>query len=193
MKRGGTVIGEGADGVVHDTTLPCKDPRKTPAGDWVTKVLRPGRTPAASLPGSVRDKLTALDIGIFPVSVCEGPTGEFQLYMKYGGLALTDQGYPDTPETPAAVRKALLDLLEKVRAMNAQGVYHNDISFDNVLYSPETGIAYLIDFERMTSNGPLPWPARKGDSERMRRRRARAAEVGPDILALEDMLADIRV
>ncbi len=196
MKRGGKVIGEGGDGIVHDETLPCKDPSKTPSGQWVTKVLRPGRTPKDYFTESVRDKLTALNIGIFPASVCEGPKGEFQLYMKYGGLALTDQGYPDRPTNPSAVRKALVTLLGKVRAMNAQGIYHNDIGFDNVVYSPETGIAYLIDFERMTSDGVIhhsnpPAFVLKQFTETMRRRRARILEVGPDIVALEDMLSEI--
>jgi hypothetical protein len=189
--RGGAVIGQGVDGVVHDETLPCKDPSKTPSGTWVTKVLRRGRTPKEYLSEEIRAKLAALDIGIFPLSVCEGATGEFQLYMKYGGLALTEQGYPDTPQNPETVRTALQNLLGKVRAMNAQGLYHNDISWDNVVYSPETGVAYLIDFDKMTVGAPEEPRPHKSETENLRARRARRREIGPDVAALQDMLGEI--
>lgn len=188
------MLGTGLSGVVHDEVLPCKDPAKTPTGSLVTKVLRKGRTPTEYETVAVfRDKLRALDIGIFPESLCEGPSGEYQLYMKYGGLSLTDLGFPDEPTLDVGeVKTALLALLEKVRAMNALGVYHNDISFDNVLYSPETKVAYLIDFERATL-GPRPLKEltpiqRKQFSSTALARREMVAKVGEDIPALQGMI-----
>ena len=200
-RRGGKVIGVGLSGVVHDEVLPCKDPAKTPSGPLVTKVLKKGwKTNEYDNAVAFRDKLRELDIGIFPESLCEGPSGEFQLYMKHGGHALTDYGVPDSPTIdPVEVKRALLDLLKKVRAMNELGIYHNDISFDNVLYSPETKVAYLIDFERATlglpplKERPLTVLERKSMTPAALARREKRAKEGSDVLALEEMIADLRV
>lgn len=193
-RRGGKVIGTGLSGVVHDEVLPCKDPSKTPSGQLVTKVLRKGKSPAEyETAVAFRETLRALDIGIFPESLCEGPSGEFHLYLKYGGLSLTDYGFPDTPTIPVAdVTSALTTLLEKVRAMNALGVYHNDVSFDNILYSPDTKVAYLIDFERATL-GPRPLSdlQRRLLSPAARDRRELATKTGEDVPALERMIKDL--
>ena len=196
-RRGGTVIGTGLSGVVHDTVLPCSDPSKTPTGPLVTKVLRKGWKPTEYENAVVfREKLRALDIGIFPESLCEGPSGEFQLYMKYGGLSLTDYGFPDAPTIDVReVKAALSALLEKIRAMNALGVYHNDLSFDNILYSPEAKVAYLIDFERATLGPPklkdLTPVERKQSSAALLARREIRAVHGDDILALEGMIKEL--
>jgi hypothetical protein len=196
-RRGGAVLGTGLSGVVHDEVLPCKDPSKTPTGPLVTKVLKPGRKPTEYETVAVfREKLRELDIGIFPESLCEGPSGEFQLYLKYGGLSLADYGFPDAPTIDAGDVKAALDaLLTKIRAMNALGVYHNDLSFDNILYSPETKVAYLIDFERATLGPPklkeLTPAQRKQYSPAVLARREIIALHGDDTLALEGMIKEL--
>lgn len=200
-RRGGKVIGEGLSGIVHDEVLPCKDPEKTPSGPLVTKVLRKGwKTAEYDNAVAFREKLRELDIGIFPESLCEGPSGEFQLYMKYGGHSLTDYGLPDSPTIDRRdVKAALLDLLKKVRAMNALGVYHNDLSFDNILYSPETKVAYLIDFERATlgipprKERPLTALEQKSMTPAALARREKRATEGSDSLALEEMIAELGV
>jgi serine/threonine protein kinase len=94
------------------------------------------------------------DFVIYPEYLCEGEKGWY-LYSRYGGKDLiedfdffdrrTSFTDDDKKRRDLIVHK-LEELSKDVKKMNEAGVYHNDISFDNILFDGEK--MYLIDFER---------------------------------------------
>jgi predicted Ser/Thr protein kinase len=196
-RKGGRILGEGLSGVVHRPALQCKDATKTPKGDYVTKVIRRGREQTARDEFANAEKLRAFtDIVIVPDTMCEGPDDELMLFSKYGGQALIEFGLPD--DVPSETFRtnliaALERIKERVRAMNAAKIYHNDISFENVVFNPETNQAYLIDFERMVEGDYRKLNDKDpGLTPSLRARYQRHNELGPDIVALDEMIASVR-
>jgi serine/threonine protein kinase len=95
--------------------------------------------------------------------------GKYLLFSKYGGIALTE--HSDLLEEHAyhkphplkidninhnKIMKALNDLKPAIIDLNSHDIYHNDLSFDNILYNDETEKAYMIDFDRSTRTPPPP-------------------------------------
>jgi hypothetical protein len=80
------------------------------------------------------------------------PNGGIQLgalFTLLESAAYTPSGESTAPppEYIHAVLIALKELALFIVSMNAAGVYHNDIHFENILYNQDTNEARLIDFE----------------------------------------------
>jgi serine/threonine protein kinase len=169
VKRGGTKIGEGITGAVFYPALKCKNPEEQPSGDYVSKLV----TKTAGENEMEKTRIlngTNLDFVIYPKFMCEAAEQGRKthlLFSKFGGHSLLKY-YLFMEEIRYGNRKKeefdesyynnimnALDILAKnVTKLNNLGIYHNDISVDNILYNETENKAYLIDFERATMGKP---------------------------------------
>ena len=165
-RKGAGKIGEGMTGKVYYPALECDDPSKQPKGDYVSKSMVPAKA-QAEFDKTERLRTLAPKYAIYPEVICDSK-GTSLLFSKYGGFNLADyhtnmeQVYYGkrlkwAPE-PVPVKKdevkriamALLELAKDIDFMNKEGLYHNDVSMDNIVFNPATNKAYLIDFEHMS-------------------------------------------
>lgn len=165
QQKGGKIIGKGMSGVVHYPALQCKVPSENPS-DSDSYVSKVSSKKSAEKEFKNTEALRALkgseEFAIYPEFMCEYNEKQNLLYSKFGGYSLVhyysflenlaytknaDKKKEFNEEYFNEVFKALEVLKEKVKWLNENGIYHNDISFDNILYNEETKKVYLIDFE----------------------------------------------
>jgi serine/threonine protein kinase len=165
------VIGRGKSGIVYYPALNCANPANTPAGEnYVTKlVTRVHGEKELENANLIKDK--GFDFVIYPIALCEAetPMGNktHLLFSKYGGTSIMEhfslfdkRKKPTRSEVNAPyidkLTAALTALIPKIKMMNDKGIYHNDISFDNIVYNEKEGKAYLIDFELLSTVNNFP-------------------------------------
>jgi len=168
-RHGAGKIGEGMSGRVYYPALECDDPSKQPKGDYVSKVMKPDVAQAEFTKTEPLRKLGP-SYAIYPEAIC-ARKGNSILFSKFGGFNLADyftnleqvyEGRLDWAPEPVPVNKdelnsivrGLQELSGEIDEMNAAGLYHNDVSMDNIVFNPSTKRVYLIDFERMTLTPP---------------------------------------
>jgi serine/threonine protein kinase len=168
-RRGAGKIGEGMSGRVYYPALECDDPSKQPKGDYVSKVMKPDAARAEFTKTEPLRKLGP-SYAIYPEAMC-ARKGNSMLFSKFGGFNLADyftnleqvyEGALDWAPEPVPVNKdelnsivrGLQELSGEIDEMNRAGLYHNDVSMDNIVFNPSTKKVYLIDFERMTLTPP---------------------------------------
>lgn len=163
-------IGEGLSGKVYYPALECEDPSKQPSGDYVSKAMRKD---TASKEYATTERLRNLkpDGVLYPEHICDqkgNPTMSL-LFSRYGGEELTRYYYaaqqvssgkrlwwqePANPDDIAElpnIIKALEKLKDEISYLNTNGIYHNDVQTDNIVYDKKSKKAYLIDFEKMSA------------------------------------------
>lgn len=163
-------IGEGLSGKVYYPALECEDSTKQPSGDYVSKVMKKD---AAQKEYSKTESLRKLKPSgvVYPEHICDqkgNPTMSL-LFSRYGGEELTryydaaqqkSSGkvlwwqQPASPDDIAEIPnivKALETLRDEIAFLNSNGIYHNDVQTDNIVYDKKTKKAYLVDFEKMSS------------------------------------------
>ena len=163
-QSGGKIIGKGMSGVVHYPALQCKVPSENPT-DLSSYVSKVSSKKSAEKEFKNTEALRALkgseEFAIYPEFMCEYNDKQNLLFSKFGGYSLVhyysfleDLAYTKNADKSQFneeyfndIYKGLEVLKEKVKYLNENGIYHNDISFDNVLYNEETKKVYLIDFE----------------------------------------------
>ena len=163
-QKGGKIIGKGMSGVVHYPALQCKVPSENPT-DLSSYVSKVSSKKSAEKEFKNTEALRALkgseEFAIYPEFMCEYNDKQNLLFSKFGGYSLVhyysfleDLAYTKNADKSHFneeyfndIYKGLEVLKEKVKYLNENGIYHNDISFDNVLYNEETKKVYLIDFE----------------------------------------------
>jgi serine/threonine protein kinase len=178
-RNGGGKIGKGNSGVVYYPALECDDPSKQPKGDYVSKETTLANAEAEFSKTKVLRDL-APSYAIYPEAVCSRK-GKGLVFSKYGGYNLsayftnleqlaTGSRFTWAPAPKSVDDNELKDIIagleglaRNIDEMNASGLYHNDISLDNIVFNPGTRKVYLIDFERM-SNVP---PAKGFDDKKM--------------------------
>ena len=164
QQKGGKIIGKGMSGVVHYPALHCKVPEETPVGNYVSKVSsKKSAEKEFKNSEALRNLKGSEEFAIYPEFICEYNDKQNLLFSKFGGYSLVhyysfleNLAYTNSVDKKKEefneeyfnnVFKALEVLKEKVKWLNENGIYHNDISFDNILYNEETNKVYLIDFE----------------------------------------------
>ncbi len=163
-------IGEGLTGKVYYPALECEDSTKQPTGDYVSKVMKKD---AAQKEYTTTESLRKLKPSgvVYPEHICDqkgNPTMSL-LFSRYGGEELSryyDAAHQKTSgkllwwQTPADPKdiaeipniiKALETLRDEIVYLNSNGIYHNDVQTDNIVYDKKSKKAYLIDFEKMSS------------------------------------------
>ena len=162
-KLGGAVIGKGISGIVHYPALECRNSSETPSGDYVSKL---SKKESAISEFKLTEKLRALDdastYAVYPTHMCVYDDKHNLLFSKFGGYSLEsfdtyihkllrsknikqtnfDVDYFEN------VIAALKELKKSVHYLNANGIYHGDLSLNNMLYNEETHQILLIDFEK---------------------------------------------
>jgi len=166
-KRGSGKIGEGMSGKVYYPALECDEPSQQPKGDYVSKVTS---IEAGESEFKKTEPLRSLKPtnSIYPESKCIHK-GKNLLFLKYGGFSLSDyftnleqnvsgrlswapEPVPTIPDELNDIIHALEELINEINILNKASLYHNDVSLDNIVFNPKTKKAYLIDFERMTTD-----------------------------------------
>ena len=164
QQKGGKIIGKGMSGVVHYPALQCKIPTENPIdiSSYVSKVSsKKSAEKEFKNTEALRNLKGSEEFAIYPEFMCEYNEKQNLLFSKFGGYSLVhyysfleDLAYTKNADKSQFneeyfnnVFKALEVLKEKLKWLNENGIYHNDISFDNVLYNEETNKVYLIDFE----------------------------------------------
>ena len=162
-QKGGKIIGKGMSGVVHYPALQCKDASAPlDLNSYVSKV---SSKKSAEKEFKNTEALRALkgtdEFAIYPEFMCEYNDKQNLLFSKFGGYSLVhyysfleNLAYTKNADKKEFneeyfndVFKGLEILKEKVKWLNENCIYHNDISFDNILYNEENKRVYLIDFE----------------------------------------------
>jgi len=164
-QKGGKIIGKGMSGVVHYPALQCKAPSENPTdiSSYVSKVSsKKSAEKEFKNTEALRSLKGSEEFAIYPEFMCEYNEKQNLLFSKFGGYSLvhyysflenlaytknSDKKKEFNEEYFNNIYKGLEVLKEKVKYLNENGIYHNDISFDNVLYNEETNKVYLIDFE----------------------------------------------
>jgi hypothetical protein len=169
-RRGAGKIGEGMSGRVYYPALECDDPSKQPKGDYVSKVMKPDAAQAEFTKTEPLRKLGP-SYAIYPEAMC-ARKGNSMLFSKFGGFNLADyftnleqvyegsldwapQAVPVNKDELNSIVRGLQELSADIDEMNKEGLYHNDVSMDNIVFNPSTKKVYLIDFERMTLTPPV--------------------------------------
>jgi serine/threonine protein kinase len=165
-QSGGKIIGKGMSGIVHYPALQCKvaDDNPRDLSSYVSKV---SSKKSAEKEFKNTEALRALkgseEFAIYPEFMCEYNDKQNLLFSKFGGYSLVhyysfleNLAYSKNADKKKEefneeyfniIYKGLEVLKEKVKWLNENGIYHNDISFDNIVYNEETNNVYLIDFE----------------------------------------------
>jgi serine/threonine protein kinase len=165
-QSGGKIIGKGMSGIVHYPALQCKvaDDNPRDLSSYVSKV---SSKKSAEKEFKNTEALRALkgseEFAIYPEFMCEYNDKQNLLFSKFGGYSLfhyysflENLAYSKNADKKKEefneeyfniIYKGLEVLKEKVKWLNENGIYHNDISFDNIVYNEETNNVYLIDFE----------------------------------------------
>jgi serine/threonine protein kinase len=164
QQKGGKIIGKGMSGVVHYPALQCKIPNENPT-DISSYVSKVSSKKSAEKEFKNTEALRALkgseEFAIYPEFMCEYNEKQNLLFSKFGGYSLVNYylflenlAYTKNADKSQFneeyfndIFKGLEVLKEKMKWLNENNIYHNDISFDNVLYNEETKKVYLIDFE----------------------------------------------
>jgi len=170
-------IGRGISGVVFYPALQCEG---APKGDYVSKLTTRAiaekemefatiikqHIPDGAIYGEYMCKSDfTMQVYATPYDTC--------VFSKYGGKTINTyiademeyyyykfEQYRDkiTPEKLRVAEEllvALEELREHVIKMNKDGLYHNDIWQENIVYNETTKKAYLIDFEKAAYKPPL--------------------------------------
>ncbi len=156
-QKGGTkILGEGRKGITYYPALPCANPQEQPSGNLVSKVT--DREEARS--EFMRTRILRqknYDFTCHPIEACKGigknSRGErWLLFSKYGGIPASQVQSSLRRELQRFIhfKDALKTLRFQVQEMNKDGIFHNDITLQNITYDDTTGKASLIDFGDMT-------------------------------------------
>jgi len=162
--KGGKIIGKGMSGVVHYPALQCKVPSDMPIDSklYVSKVSSKNSAEKEfKNTEALRNLSESKEFAIYPEFMCEYNDKQNLLFSKFGGYSLVhyysfleNLAYSKNADKTQFneeyfndIFKSLEVLKDKVKWLNENGIYHNDISFDNILYNEETNKVYLIDFE----------------------------------------------
>ena len=163
-------IGRGISGVVFYPALPCEG---APEGDYVSKLTTPAIAEKEMEFADIIRKYIP-DGAIYAEYMCKSDHTitikstlyDTSIFLKYGGKPINTyiademelyyykfEKYKDviTPEKIRVAQElltALEELREQVIAMNKDGLFHNDIWQENIVYNETTKRAYLIDFEK---------------------------------------------
>lgn len=164
---------KGYYGDIHYPTLPCKDPARTPKPeeDYVSKSM-----PRSQALGEVRAtsewRKRNFDFALVPEDICEGEgtlrigkgknrkslhAPRYLLISKYGGTTVREFSKEMVEQSKRLIKflDALLEIRDKIAAMNQENFYHNDITDLNITYDESKGKAFLIDFEH-SDRDPMP-------------------------------------
>jgi serine/threonine protein kinase len=175
-----TVIGEGLSGIVYYPALPCKDKTSNFNSTGFVSKLTTRKNAEQELANASEINRTIPTHAIFATHICEShfqivtkskKVLDTLVFSKYGGIEITlyqtemekyayssklssEDKRNATNKLPLYrnILNALQELREQVEQMNNKHFFHNDISYDNIVYSIDTNQAYLIDFER---SGPI--------------------------------------
>jgi serine/threonine protein kinase len=164
-QSGGKIIGKGMSGVVHYPALQCKVPNDNPE-DISLSVSKVSSKKSAEKEFKNTETLRSLkgseEFAIYPEFMCEYNEKQNLLFSKFGGYSLVhyysfleNLAYSNSANKKKEfneeyfndIFKSLEVLKEKMKWLSENNIYHNDISFDNILYNEETKKVYLIDFE----------------------------------------------
>jgi serine/threonine protein kinase len=181
IKRGGMAkIGTGRTSTVFSPPLHCENGShgKFSSHRYVSKLVR---EETADTEMKLAEKLKEIDpesnYTIFPLHRCsiahDGQTNtnfrsgmndlhrKVLLFSVNGGRTLTEL-YDEIESSKQSLGKSFIPKLNKslhklgefILLMNHRGIYHSDISLDNLVYDPDTYHIRLIDFELSTINSP---------------------------------------
>lgn len=175
-RRGGVEFGVGSNGIVY--VKPDEREQLIPGGcEWkdgyVMKVFETKR--------DAREEWTNTEIlrekkiqGILhPESWCKLSNGQIALFSPFGGQSILQMFYSKGPiveedsedvlgrvmngvivrnnDKVNEVIESLQRLMEQVKTMNAEGIYHNDIHEGNIVYDGKD--TKLIDFGEISEEG----------------------------------------
>lgn len=164
---------KGYYGDIHYPTLPCKDPARTPKPeeDYVSKSMT--RSDALKEVRATSDwRKRNFDFALVPEDFCEGEgtlrigkgkerkslrESRYLLISKYGGQTVREYSKEMLEQAKRIIQffDALVDIREKIAAMNKENFYHNDITDLNITYDEAKKKAFLIDFEH-SDRDPFP-------------------------------------
>lgn len=162
-KRGGGVIGKGISGTVYYPALQCKNIDETPHGDYVSKIAKKqAALNEFKLTEKLRNLYNATAYAVYPEHMCTYDDKHNLLFSKFGGYSLESfDSYIHKLLRAKNIKNtnfdvdyfenviaALKELKKSVHYLNANGIYHGDLSLHNMLYNEETNKIYLIDFEK---------------------------------------------
>jgi len=162
-KLGGAVIGKGISGTVHYPALECRNSSETPSGDYVSKL---SKRESAVREFELTEKLRALNdastYAVYPTHMCTYDDKHNLLFSKFGGYSLESfDTYIHKLLRSKNIKQtdfdvdyfenvivALKELKKSIHYLNSKGIYHGDLSLNNMLYNEETRRIVLIDFEK---------------------------------------------
>jgi hypothetical protein len=156
-QKGGTkILGEGRKGISYYPALPCANSEEQPSGNLVSKVTdREEARKEFMRTRILRQK--NYDFTCHPLEACKGigknSRGDrWLLFSKYGGVTASQVQSSLRRELQRFIdfKDAVKRLRFQVQQMNAEGIFHNDITLQNITYDEATGKAYLIDFGDLT-------------------------------------------
>jgi hypothetical protein len=176
-RRGGVVIGTGANGIVY--SKPDEIEKLLPEGcEWkdgyVMKLFKSGNDARDEWVNTKLLRKRKLHGLIYPESWCTLTDGRIALFSPSGGQTIAEFFYSNGPILERADTMAMLDnmrsnqivrnsdkvdevvealrrLIEDVKIMNAEGIYHTDIHHGNIVYDGKE--ARLIDFGEISEEG----------------------------------------
>lgn len=155
------VIGQGIGGIVYYPALSCDNPNENLSGNYVSKLMS---KKGADIEWNITERLREFKPGyaIYPTHRCSH-NGKELLFSKYGGEPLLKyyenlekHSYSKPPkELPnldeyIKLIKTMKRFIPNLVDLHKNGLWHNDLTFENVLYNHEKNKLYLIDFGRST-------------------------------------------
>ena len=157
-QKGGTkIFGEGRKGITYYPALPCANRNEQPSGNVVSKVTTREEARSEFLKTRILRKKN-YDFTCHPIEACKGMgqnnKGErWLLFSNYGGIpiAQVQSNFRRQFLQFQKFKEAIKQLRLEVQQMNADGIFHNDITVQNITYDEATGKAYLIDFGDLSS------------------------------------------
>ena len=160
QKAGIRILGEGRKGISYYPGLPCANSNEQPKGNLVSKVTSREEARREFFKTRILRKKD-YDFTCHPIEACKGigenTKGErWLLFSKYGGVPAgqLQSNFRKDFERFITFKDAIKRLRLQVQEMNADGIFHNDITMQNITYDEATGKAYLIDFGEMTQGKP---------------------------------------
>jgi hypothetical protein len=156
-QKGGTkILGEGRKGITYYPALSCANPQEQPSGNLVSKVTDREEARREFMKTRILRQKN-YDFTCHPLEACKGigknnRGDRWLLFSKYGGIPASQVQTSLRRELQRFIRfkDALKALRFQVQQMNADGIFHNDITLQNITYDDTTGKASLIDFGDMT-------------------------------------------